>query len=81
MSERLRLKTELQARKFRAMELATEADGKIRAIKDLLVTASITPLHEINCELIKTLAVELLQLKNEYKKISEEMAKIKKELE
>lgn len=81
MSERLMLKDALQARKFRRMELSSTADAKLRSMKELLVKAVIYPLGEIDCDLILSLAAETKKLKDEYTLLTEEIAKIEKELE
>jgi DNA repair exonuclease SbcCD ATPase subunit len=80
MSERIRLKTELQSRKFRIFEIAREAKKKIESIKDLLAASSITPLGDIDCDLVYELAKQLKFLKDEYSKLSDEIEKINREL-
>lgn len=78
---RLELKGMLQDLKQKRMNLAISADAKMKAIRHMLATSSITPISEIDCESIAFIANELLRVKEQYMLILEDIKKIEKELE
>lgn len=80
MSVVLQLKGKLHELKLKRMELATGAGAHMEAIKDLLALSSTKPLHEIDAEKVFYHAKELKRLRGEYRDVSEEIGKIKKEL-
>ncbi len=81
MSEIARLRTEIQARKFRAMELTTEIDRKIRAIKELLGGYPLTKIRDLQIRVMADLAVEAAQLQDEYHTVLQDIEAGEKELD
>ena len=77
---RLELEGMLNRLKMKRMELATKADVKIRAIKQILNMSAITPINEIDIEGVHTLADELYNLKIEMIKNLADAGKLEKEL-
>jgi hypothetical protein len=77
----LELKGALQDRKQKKMELAINADSKMKAIKHLLATSSIRQISEIDIEGVASIANELLRLKWEYLTLLDDIRKIERELE
>jgi len=80
MSERLILEGALQEKKMKSMELATRAEGLIRAMKDALMPASVMPLKDLRTGEVRLQAAELDDVRTEYLQLSKDMAEIKKEL-
>lgn len=80
MSEYLRIRGALEEKKLKAQELAVRAAGVIRALRDLAVPASITPLREIDSAQILELSRMLHEIRGRYMDIISDMEMIKKDL-
>ncbi|MFH2012504.1 MAG: hypothetical protein ABIJ37_07400 [Pseudomonadota bacterium] len=80
-TERQILKNEHLALKHKKMELAVEAGGKIASIKNLLARASLSPISEIDMEVVALLAIEARDLRRQYMDVCTKMAQVEKELE
>lgn len=80
MSEVARLKTEIQARKFRCSEISAEIDRRIRDIKDALAGHAVMKPDQIRLANVADLARELETLQEEYLRLQDEIAKAQKEL-
>jgi hypothetical protein len=80
MSVVIQLKGRLHELKLKRMELATGAGSHMDAIKDKLALSSTRALHEIDAEKVFYHAKELRRLWKEYREVSGEIGKIKKEL-
>lgn len=78
---RLELEGMLQRLRMRRLELATNADAKIKGIKHLLILSAITPINEIDIEGTHSLSVDLLAIKKEMIQNLEDKKKIEKELD
>jgi len=81
MGEIQRLKTEIQSRKFRSMEIAAEIDVKVREIKKLLASYPLIKLRDLELHLIDQLASEAHALKKQYTALQKEIELAEKELE
>lgn len=81
MSEIARLKSEIQARKFRAMELSTEIDRRVREVRNLLAAFPLAKIRELQLALVSRLADEAADMQGEYLKLLEEIEQGEKELE
>lgn len=77
---RLELEGMLNRLKMARLELATKADVKINAIKQILSLSAIKQIDEIDIEGVHTLAEELLSIKRDRIKNLADAAKIEKEL-
>lgn len=80
MGETARLRTEIQARKFRSMELATEIDRKLRDIKNALSGYPLSKIKDLRLPLVAQLAEEAADLQKEYLAALSEIAEAEKEL-
>ena len=80
MSERLMLKGALEEKKQAKLKLATRSAGIIRALKQIIQPAVITPLKELRTDEAKELIEELHELRTQYLQVSGEMEEIEKEL-
>lgn len=80
MGEIARLKTEIQARKFRALELAGEIDRKVRDIKDALAGYPLTKPGELRLAMVAEISAELERLQAEYLRLQGEIEAAEKEL-
>jgi hypothetical protein len=80
MSERLMLEGALQEKKMQSINLATRAEGLIRALKISIQPASITPLKDLRTDEIRELAIELDSLRIEYVNLTQQMTDISREL-
>ncbi len=81
MNEIARLRTEIQARKFTAMDLATAIDQKIRTIKELLSGYPLTKIKNLQIRGIADLAEEAAKLQEKYLGIIGEIELGEKELD
>ena len=77
---RLEMEGALQELKLRKMNLAISANSRIKAIKNSLALASVTPLHEIDIDEVALLATELKDLKDEYLDVLEKIKRLEREL-
>jgi|GEM_PF-953667 len=80
MGEVARLKTEIQARKFRATELAAEIDRRVRDIKEALSGHPLTKPESIRLSLVADIAEELEKIQGEYLQLLKEIETAEKEL-
>jgi len=80
VSEIARLKTEIQARKFRAMELATAIDLKIRGIKELLSGYPLTRVKDLQIRVMSELVGDAAKLQEEYLAVLRDIEVGEKEL-
>ena len=81
MSERLQLKGMLSDLKQKKMKLATGADANVRAMRNILATASVSPLSEIDLESALIHLTEARQQQEDYFRVCADIKKIEKELE
>jgi hypothetical protein len=80
MGEIARLKSEIQARKYRATVLAAEIDRRVRDIKDVLSGHPFTKPEDIRLSLVADIAEELEKIQAEYLKLLKEIETAEKEL-
>ena len=81
MSEILKLKTELQSRKFARMELEGPIQKKLESLKKALPGAFfLHNISEIDFHLVAGLALQLRDLKDKWDMITWEITKIEEEL-
>lgn len=80
MGEIARLKTEIQARKYRSMELSTEIDRKVRDITAALSGYPLTRIRDLRLQLIAQLAEEAAALQDEYLRLLAEIERAEQEL-
>ncbi|MBI4621054.1 MAG: hypothetical protein HY739_12985 [Desulfobacterales bacterium] len=80
-TERQILKQEHLALKQKKRELAVKAGGKIDSIKNLLARASLSPISEIDMEVVADLSIEARDLRREYMDVCDKIAQVEKELE
>jgi hypothetical protein len=81
MSERLQLKGMLHDLKLKKMRIVTAADANIKAVRNLLATASITPLEEIDLRSALIHLQEAVDQQKQYLETCNDIVKIEKELE
>lgn len=80
MSEIARLKTEIQARKFRALELAAEIGRKVKDIKEALAGYPLTKPENLRLAMVAEISGQLEKLQEEYLQILREIEIAEKEL-
>jgi len=80
MSERLMLQGLLGEKKRKQLEIATKANGLIRAIKMIVQPATVTPFAAVKTGEARQLIIELDDLHTEYVTLLAEIAEIKQEL-
>lgn len=80
MSDIARLKSEIQARKFRAMELSTEIDRRVREVRNLLAGFPLAKIRDLQLALVSRLADEAAGMQKEYLELLEEIERGEKEL-
>ncbi len=81
MGEIARLKTEIQARKFRALELAAEIDRKVKDIKEALSGYPLTKPENLRLAMIAEISAVLERLQAEYLQVQREIELAEKELQ
>lgn len=81
MGEIARLKTEIQARKFRALELAAEIDRKVKDIKEALAGYPLTKPENLRLAMVAEISAELEKLQAEYLQLQREIELAEKELQ
>jgi len=81
MGEIARLKTEIQARKFRALELAGEIDRKVKDIKEALAGYPLTKPENLRLAMVAEISAELEKLQAEYLQLQREIELAEKELQ
>lgn len=81
MGEIARLKTEIQARKFRALELAAEIDRKVKDIKEALSGYPLTKPENLRLAMVAEISAELEKLQEEYLQLQREIELAEKELQ
>lgn len=81
MGEIARLKTEIQARKFRALELAAEIDRKVKDIKEALSGYPLTKPENLRLAMVAEISAELEKLQAEYLQLQREIELAEKELQ
>jgi hypothetical protein len=81
MGEIARLKTEIQARKFRALELAAEIDRKVKDIKEALAGYPLTKPENLRLAMVAEISSELERLQAEYLQLQCEIERAEKELQ
>lgn len=81
MGEIARLKTEIQARKFRALELAGEIDRKVKDIKEALAGYPLTKPENLRLAMVAEISSELEKLQAEYLQLQREIELAEKELQ
>ncbi len=81
MGEIARLKTEIQARKFRALELAAEIDRKVKDIKEALAGHPLTKPENLRLAMVAEISAELEKLQAEYLQLQHEIELAEKELQ
>jgi len=81
MGEIARLKTEIQARKFRALELAAEIDRKVKDIKEALAGYPLTKPENLRLAMVAEISSELEKLQAEYLQLQREIELAEKELQ
>jgi len=81
MSERLQLKGMLHDLKLKKMKFITAADANIKAVRNLLATASFTPLEDIDIRNALIHLQEAMDQQKGYLEACNDIAKIEKELE
>ncbi len=81
MGEIARLKTEIQARKFRALELAAEIDRKVKDIKEALAGHPLTKPENLRLAMVAEISAELERLQAEYLQLQHEIELAEKELQ
>ena len=80
MGEVARLKTEIQARKFRAMEIAGEIDRKVKDIKEALSGYPLTKPENLRLAMVAEISAELEKLQEQYLELQREIEAAQKEL-
>jgi hypothetical protein len=75
------LRVQIQARKFRAMELAAEIERRLQEIRDLMSGYPLVKLKEIKLHLIAKISAEAARLQDEYLQVLKEIELGEKELE
>lgn len=81
MGEIARLKTEIQARKFRALELAAEIDRKVKDIKEALAGYPLTKPENLRLAMVAEISSELERLQADYLQLQREIERAEKELQ
>ena len=81
MREIARLKTEIQARKFRALELAAEIDRKVKDIKEALAGYPLTKPENLRLAMVAEISSELERLQADYLQLQREIERAEKELQ
>ena len=81
MSEIARIRQEIQARKFKKMELSGEIDRRVRDLRDLLAGFPLVKIPELKLRLISHLANEAANLQEKYLEIQKEIETAEKELD
>ncbi len=81
MGEIARLKTEIQARRFRALELAAEIDRKVKDIKEALAGYPLTKPENLRLAMVAEISSELEKLQAEYLQLQREIELAEKELQ
>lgn len=81
MGEITRLKTEIQARKFRALELAAEIDRKVKDIKEALAGYPLTKPENLRLTMVAEISAELEKLQTDYLQLQREIERAEKELQ
>ena len=80
MGEIARLRTEIQARKFKAAGLAAEIDRRVRDIKDALSGYPLTKPEALRLSLVADISAQLEKLQEEYLQLQREIETAEKEL-
>ncbi|NLT22597.1 MAG: hypothetical protein GXX82_06085 [Syntrophorhabdus sp.] len=81
MGEIARLKTEIQARKFRALTLAADIDRKVKDIKEALAGYPLTRPENLRLAMVAEISAELEKLQAEYLQLQHEIDLAEKELQ
>ena len=81
MGEIARLKTEIQARKFRALELAADIDRKVKDIKEALAGYPLTKPENLRLAMVAEISAELEKLQADYLQLQHEIELAEKELQ
>ncbi len=76
-----RLKTEIQARKYRAMELSGEIDRRVRDIKNALSGYPLAKIKDLPLPLVAQLASEATSLQAEYLQLISDIEMAERELQ
>ncbi len=74
------LKTQIQSRKFKAMEISNKIDGKVRDIRKLLSGYPLTRIKDLQLPLIAQVSAEASSLQAEYLTLLDEVETAEKEL-
>lgn len=77
---RLELEGMIQRLRMERFNLATSADVKMRAIKQLLSMSMVTPIEETDIEGVHAMADELLEIKRQMVENLDKAKKIEREL-
>ncbi len=80
MGEVARLKTEIQARKFRALEIAEAIDRKVKDIKEALSGYPLTKPENLRLAMVAEISAELEKLQEQYLQLQREIEIAEKEL-
>jgi len=80
MGEIARLRTEIQARKFRALTLAADIDRKVKDIKEALAGYPLTKPENLRLAMVAEISAQLERLQEEYLKLQREIELAEKEL-
>jgi excinuclease UvrABC ATPase subunit len=81
MGEIARLKTEIQARRFRALEIAAEIDRKVKDIKEALAGYPLTKPENLRLAMVAEISSELERLQADYLQLQREIELAEKELQ
>jgi excinuclease UvrABC ATPase subunit len=81
MGEIARLKTEIQARRFRALEIAAEIDRKVKDIKEALAGYPLTKPENLRLAMVAEISSELERLQADYLQLQREIERAEKELQ
>ena len=81
MGEIARLKTEIQARRFRALEIAAEIDRKVKDIKEALAGYPLTKPENLRLAMVAEISSELERLQADYLQLQRESERAEKELQ
>lgn len=74
------LKAQIQARKFKAMELAAEMDRRAKDIADLMSAYPLVKLKDLKFRLIASISAEAAKLQDEYLQVQKEIEAGEREL-
>lgn len=75
------LRVEIQARKFRRMEISGEIDRKVREIRSLLAGFPLAKIKDMQLALVADIAAQVACLQERYLTLQDEIEAAEKELD